>query len=643
MLPGILAGPALPTMLVENRRLIRVLLHCFLIPWGYALAFALRFDFVVPEAYQTAFWVTLPFLLVVRLGTFAMFGVYNGWWRHAGLYDLAELAKAITVGSALFVAVLFVTRQVSVLPRSVFLLEWGAAILTFGGFRFGVRWMREAAVASRKQGKRALIVGAGDTAASFLRELRTRPANGIRPVGLVDDDPLKAALKLHGVSVLGTTADLPRLLTKQGAELVIVAIPSATRQVMRKIAERCANLDVELKVVPGLSELLHGTERVGNLRTVAIEEVLGRSPVNLELNRVAEDVSGRIVMITGGAGSIGSELARQIAGFGPDRLILVDQAESPLYFVRLELARKHPELKLVPQIADVTDAARMGLLFDEHRPDYVFHAAAYKHVPLMEGNPSEAVRNNVFGTLTTAEIAVRYGVQKFVLISTDKAVRPSSIMGATKRVAERIVLGLPEMAGASTDFRVVRFGNVLGSDGSVVPLFRRQIMEGGPVTVTDAAVTRYFMTIPEAVQLVLQAASLPETNRKIAMLEMGRPVRILELAENLIRLSGFEPYSEMPIVFTGLRAGEKLHEELATGLDSMVPTSVEQIWTLAISESDGAQVRKRVQRLAQALAEADDERLILALCDMVPECVSPLRDHIPVDEGRAGASPLLAS
>lgn len=626
----------MPVFLVRSRRLIRILLHCLFIPCGYVLAFALRFDLSIPSQYVDAMWSTLPVLMMMRLATFTGFRVYNGWWRHVGMYDLIELIKAITVGSVLFILVLVATRQVELLPRSIFLLEWGTALFTFAGVRFGVRWLRETSGSADHHGRRALIVGAGDTAASFLREVRKDRRTGIVPVGIVDDDPTKASLKLHGVPVKGTTADLPRLVPRHRIGIVIVAMATPSQQVLRKIAERCAHLSVELRVVPNLAEILHGTAKPGQLRRVDVLDLLGRDPISLDDNRVIRDLSGRTILITGGAGSIGSELARQIADFGPGRLILVEQAESPLYFVHLELVRKHPDLPVIALIADVTDSRRMKFIFAAYRPDYVFHAAAYKHVPMMESNVSEAVRNNIFGTYITATQAAQHQVSKFVLISTDKAVKPSSVMGATKRAAERVVLGLDEMRNGVTDFRVVRFGNVLDSDGSVLPLFKRQIAAGGPVTVTDPAVTRFFMTIPEAVQLVLQAAALAEAGG-VAMLEMGRPMRILDLAENLIRLSGFEPYSDIPIEFIGLRPGEKLHEDLVSELECMVPTSVEQIWSLAKPEPADGTVAEQLRQLELALDSADTPALISTLCTLVPECVAPLAARIATEAHQASS------
>ncbi len=446
-------------------------------------------------------------------------------------------------------------------------------------------------------------------------------------MGIVDDDPKKRSVQLHGVPVLGRTEDLRRIVREQRVSLVVLAIASASREETRRVADRLAGLGVDLKLVPSFRELIDGKARLDQLRSVQPEDLLGREPVQLDLARVRRNLEDAVVLVTGGAGSIGAELARQAAGFRPARLVLFEQAESPLYFVEVELRSRYPELDIVPIVGDITDEDRVEATFARYRPDVVLHAAAYKHVPMMETNVVEAVRNNVLGTWTVAEAAVRYGARRFVLISTDKAVRPSSVMGATKRVSERIVLTFPELVASRTDFRAVRFGNVLDSAGSVIPLFRQQIEGGGPVTVTDPEVTRYFMTIPEAVQLVLQASSVPEAAGRISMLEMGEPVRILEMAENLIRLSGLEPHREMAIVFTGLRPGEKLHEELTLAVEDTIPTTVEKVRVVQRRETDARAVAEGLERLREAVQNSDGDAALLELCRLVPDAVPPLNER----------------
>jgi len=618
-----------PGLFLRFRRVLLVVLHALLIPVGYYAAFALRFDFQLPAEPARLFWATLPYLVAIRLASFAIFGLFRGWWRHAGMSDLVALVKAVSLSTVLALAALFMSGNLAGMPRSVLALDAGVALLLFGGLRFTVRAFREDRLTPWRalNGKRTLIIGAGIASERLLRALQRDGGSGMCPVALVDDDTEKHGMHIHGVPVLGATADLGRIAAKLQAQLLVIAIPSATREQMRALVESCLATGVEFKIVPSIRELLDGRARQGQLRSVQIEDLLGRETVELGLDGPRAELQGRTVLVTGGAGSIGSELARQIAGCGPARLVVLDQAESPLYFVHLELAHAHPGLRIEPVVADVTDQGRMERVFARYRPDFVFHAAAYKHVPLMEHNVVEAVRNNVLGTLCVAEMSARFGAEKFVLISTDKAVHPSSVMGATKRIAEQVVLGWPALAKSSTDFRAVRFGNVLGSDGSVIPLFKRQMAAGQPLTVTHPEVTRYFMTIPEAVQLVLQAAALPDAAARISMLDMGEPVRIVELAENLVRLSGLEPYKDVPIVFTGLRPGEKLHEELMADREETVPTAVSKIRVVQAAPPDRHALTAGLDRLGAAAALGDPEDSLTALCELVPECVSPLRER----------------
>lgn len=625
----------LPALLIRLRRPIVLALHLLLIPLAYYGAFALRFDFRPPQVYVDLFWRTVPYLVVLRLACFALFGLFHGWWRHVGMRDLVDLVRATTLSSVLLVLALFMTGDLqgpgsmSGLPRSVLVLDWITAMILFGGVRFAVRAFREERLVPWRapRGKRTLIIGAGTGAERLLRETQREGESELCPVAMVDDDPAKLGMRLHGIPVLGAVAELEDLVRKADIQQLVIAIPSATRKEMRGIVEACLRTEVDFKIVPSIRELLDGRARLGQLRNVEIEDLLGREAIELDLEGPQSDLEGRTVLVTGGAGSIGSELARQVATFNPKRLIVLDQAESPLYFANLELRTKHPALDVIPIVADVTDHARIESIFARHRPDFVFHAAAYKHVPLMEDNPVEAVRNNVLGTLCVAQAAARFGADKFVLISTDKAVYPSSVMGATKRLAEQIVLGWPALRESQTDFRAVRFGNVLGSDGSVIPLFKKQLAAGQPITVTDREVTRYFMTIPEAVQLVLQASALPNATGRICMLEMGEPVRIVELAENLIRLSGLEPYTDVPIVFTGLRPGEKLHEELMSERELTIPTSVSKVRIVQTAEPEPHALTSGLDRLAASAAVGGRNDILNAIREMVPECVPPLRER----------------
>ena len=600
-----------------------VAIHLVLIALAYVSAFLLRFDFAVPAAEWQRAGETLPILVVVQLAALAALGVYRGSWRHVGLHDLVVLSVATAAGSLAFVASALALGHLPGLPRAVLLLDALLFVTLAGGARLMVRCAHEGRFShTPRRGRRTLLIGAGEAAERFLHQSIHGGQHEVHVVGLLDDEPGIRGLCIHGVPVLGAIDDVARVAAQRRADLLVIAIPSATGAQVQRILALCEASGLEHKILPSLRELLEGHATIGQLRDVQLEDLLGRAPVASDLTGVERDLAGRTVMVTGGAGSIGSELARQIARFGPARLILFEQAESPLYFVHLELATAHPALEIVPAIGDITDRSRVEELFRRYEPDYVFHAAAYKHVPMMEANPAEAVSNNVLGTLRLAECAARHRTRKFVLISTDKAVNPSSIMGTTKRLAELIVLGWPSLRDSGTDFRAVRFGNVLGSEGSVVPLFRRQLAAGGPVTVTHPEVRRYFMTIPEASELVLQAAALPEATHGICMLDMGHPVRIVDLAERLIRLSGLTPYRDVDIVFTGLRPGEKLDEELMSLAEASVPTRVEKIRVVQTEGRTGMALQQGVERLLAALRAESTPLLLRELRALVPEFTS---------------------
>jgi len=606
------------TALIRYRRLLVVLLELVLVTVSYASAFALRFDGNIPLAQQDIFWSTLPVLLVLRLGAFALYRLHTGWWRYVGMRDMVALLKAMLVSSVLFAAGLFVLGLANHYPRSVLIVDGMLTTMLVGGVRFALRAIRESrrrAPTPSAKGRRVLIIGAGDAGELLLREMRNNPRLGYDPVGFVDDDPRKVGFHIHGVPVLGGTSALPAVATAHPVDELIIAIPSATRAQIQEIVDRCLALKLPFRILPAIAAL-SGHVAMSQVRPVRLEDLLGREPVDLDASMIRADIAGRRILITGAGGSIGAELARQIAGYGPAMVGLVDRSENALFLIHQELTRTRPDVPVRTFLCDICDAREVRESASAIQPDVVYHAAAFKHVPMMEAHLAQAVRNNVFGTHHVATVAASHGA-KFVLISTDKAVAPCSVMGATKRLAEKLVLSLA--SSGPNHFVAVRFGNVLGSNGSVVPIFTQQIADGGPITVTHPDATRYFMTIPEAVQLVLQASVLAEARDKIVMLEMGEPVRIVDLARNLIRLSGLEPDVDMPIVFTGLRPGEKLHEQLTFETEETLPTRYDKIRVVKTDLS--TPLDRGLEQLREA-AEARDEKAVLRrLQELVPEFV----------------------
>jgi len=605
--------------LIKYRRYLIVAGNVAIIPAAYLGAFLLRFDLRIPGQYWNVFLSTVPFVLIARLVVFHFFGLYRGYWRHVSMRDLVDLVMATTVSSGVFLAALFLLKALPGLPRSILALDWLMMVFLSGGLRFAARWIGEGRLSFRPdEGKRTLVIGAGESAAWLLRQPLHDGRDTLLVVGLFDDNPDTHGRSLHGVPVVGDCAHLETHVARYRAELLVIAVPSATGEQIRRIVALCEATGIDFKIVPTLRELLAGQARINQLREVSVQDLLGRDPVSMDLEAL-RDLSGRCVLVTGGAGSIGSELARQIAGYRPSKLVLLDQAESPLYYIHRELVDTYPDVEVVPLIADITDPIRVEGAFATFRPDYVFHAAAYKHVPLLEANRIEAAKNNVLGTLYVAEAAAQSGTKRFVLISTDKAVNPTSMLGATKRAAERVVLELASLNESATDFRAVRFGNVLGSEGSVIPVFKRQIAAGGPITVTHPEVERYFMTIPEAVQLVLQAGVIPEAAGRICMLEMGESMSILDLAEELISLSGLVPYQDIDIVFTGLRPGEKMREELVGENESTISTSIEKIRIVQCPNGNGFDLADGLERLRAAIRSGRAPAVDRALAPLVPE------------------------
>jgi len=548
------------SVLLRHRTAVSAVVNLGIAAGAYALAFGLRFDMDVPAPELNVFLTTLPLLLACRFVGFQAYGLLSGWWRHVSLRDAVDIVQGNALGTGVFLVALVSWRGLEGYPRSIVILDFLLCTTAIVGFRAVIRLVREyeGQPPIRRIDTLALIVGAGNAGIQLVQEMQHRRHHRIAVVGFVDDDPSKQGCRVCGARVLGRTDDIPRLVATHGITEVLIAIPSAPGAVIRRIVQRCTDAGVRHRVVPSLGELVEGHVMLTQVRDVKVDDLLSRAPVQLDDPRVRSLVRGATVLITGAAGSIGSELCRQVAAHGPGRLVLFDRHENGIFNLEIELQQRFPRVPIVPVLGDVLLDGQLARVFAEERPTLVFHAAAYKHVPLAERNVLEAVRNNVVGTLNVARAALAAGVAEFVLVSTDKAVRPTSVMGVTKRVAELVVQGLQNGHGR---FVVVRFGNVLGSSGSVVPLFREQIARGGPVTVTDPRVTRYFMTIPEASQLILEAAALGQGG-EVFLLEMGEPVRIVDLARQMIRLSGFVPDEDIPVEFIGLRPGEKLEEQL---------------------------------------------------------------------------------
>lgn len=578
-------------------------------------AFLLRFDFSIPDYYRPHLAFALVIWMAVKSFVFVVGSLDRGWWRYVSLHDLVQLAAGNAAASAL-AAVLIRALVPAGFPRSIYILDLALCFLVTAGSRVVARLLSEAGRRPHAgPQRRALIYGAGDAGVSLLREIRQTPSMPYRAVGFVDDDPRKTHMTVTGLRVLGTGDALPRLVARRSIDIVLIAIPSATGAQMSAILGRCQEAGVESKTTPSLSGVIEGKALAAQMRDVAVEDILGRTPVRLEDDQIHARLSGEVVLITGAAGSIGAEICRQVARYRPRAIIAFEIAETGLFEIDREMTQRWPEVPFVPEIGSIRDPYRLEEVFAEHRPSIVYHAAAYKHVPMMEIHPFEAVDNNVFGTRNVALAAARYGVRDFVMISSDKAVRPTNIMGATKRLAELLIRSLQN---GGPKYVSVRFGNVLGSSGSVVPIFKRQIAEGGPVTVTHPEMRRYFMTIPEACHLVLQASTMGHGG-EIFVLDMGEPVRIVDLARNLILLSGLRPDRDIPIVFTGVRPGEKLSEELSVLDEDTLPTFHPKIKIFAGNAPSETSVGLYLDRLRAICDTRAFGDLILAIKEMAPE------------------------
>ena len=589
------------------------------------LAFELRFDGVLPPRFDHALWISLAVWLFVKLVVFRLCGVNRNLSQYTSFYEVQRVALANSAGSVLGALTIFIVLGPWAVPRSVYLLEWivSSFMLLAGRLAIRAAITMKSSRRSGEDGTRTLIYGAGCAGLQLLFETRQNHALMCNVVGLVDDDPGKVGLILDGKKVLGTGEDLKSLARKLAIKQVFIAIPSATGPQMARILKLASSAGVEHKMVPSLGELIIGKPLDGQIRKVSVEDLLGRQSVQLDVGPIQDRIQGKVVMVTGAGGSIGSELCRQIARFQPAILVGFDQAETPLFHIDRDLRKGFPGLAFCPEIGDVTDPDDLQRVMAEYRPTIVYHAAAYKHVPMMEKHVFCAVKNNVFGTWQTARAAIRHGVEDFVMISTDKAVRPTSVMGATKRIAELVIRSL--QTESDTRFVAVRFGNVLGSNGSVVPIFKEQIASGGPVTVTHPEMRRYFMTIPEAAQLVLQSSSFGHGG-DIFILDMGEPVKITDLAFNLIQLSGLKPNEDIRIHFTGLRPGEKLFEELNLSSELSLATPHSKIRRYASPAGlDGKQLRALMREIQQVVDSRNLPKLLRILEQTIPDYTpSPL-------------------
>jgi FlaA1/EpsC-like NDP-sugar epimerase len=599
------------------RRSLLILGHdLIMIPVAWLGSYWFRFNLAqIPDAYWSTALQTLPWVILVQTVCFYLFDLHKGVWRFASLPDMVRIIKAVAVGTVACMALLFILYRLEFIPRSMVVLYPVLLLLLLSGPRLLYRWSKDHRL-EMSSGTRVLIVGAGQAGEMLARDLRRMHSHSYQPVAFVDDKNRRQGQEVHGIPVIGSCDQIPEIVGSMDVDLIMLAIPSASGEAMRRLVRYCDESGVPFQTVPSLDALVTGKVAINELRSVSIEDILGREPVSLDWDGIRRGLGNKIILITGAGGSIGSELCRQVAALKPGCLVLLENSEFNLYTLEMELQQAFPELEFFRCLGDVRDSARVNQVFAKHRPDVVFHAAAYKHVPMLEHQIREAVKNNVLGTRTLALAADRHGATEFVLISTDKAVNPANVMGATKRVAEIFCQNLDSRS--KTRFITVRFGNVLDSAGSVVPLFRRQIREGGPLTVTHADIERYFMTIPEAAQLILQASVLGGGG-EIFVLDMGSPIRIKFLAEQMIRLSGKVPYRDIDISITGLRPGEKLYEELFHDQERLEKTAHAKILLARHRKVDWDTLSAAFDEFEEACDQPDKEHLLKLLTALVPE------------------------
>lgn len=616
-------------IMLKYRRLLIIFAHIVIFATSLLASFLLAHNMQFNREWLVK---QFPFLvgivIIIKLPIFGFFGQYRGWWRYVGISDLTGILRSSVISTFVIVITWFlVILQINVIRRnlasvddvanSIFVLDMAITFMLLAGTRMIIRLYHEEFRTEQSQRlKKFLIIGAGNAGEALLREILRMPMAEYEVIGFVDDDPLKKNVYIHGIPVLGTVSELPEICEERSIEEIAIAIPSATQAQLRHVVQVCKGTKIRFRMVPSITDIASGKLKVSQIRDVDINDLLGRSVVQLDLDMIEKFLKNKVICVTGAGGSIGSEMCRQVCLFEPKLLLLIEQAENPLFHIERELRKNLPDVNIVAVICDIADKFRVDEIFSKYRPEVVIHAAAHKHVPLMETNPGESIKNNVVGTMNVANASNQFGVSNFVMISTDKAVNPTSLMGSSKRVAEMYIQDLNTTS--NTYFVTVRFGNVLGSNGSVVPIFEKQIADGGPVTVTHPDMKRYFMTIPEASQLVLQAATMGEGG-EIFVLDMGEPVKIVDLARELITLSGFKPDEEIEINFTGLRPGEKLFEELSIEGEDMRPTRHPKISVWKNIPMNRQKLLEGINELIEVAPMQDHAKVVEKIKQLIPE------------------------
>ncbi|MBT7630694.1 MAG: polysaccharide biosynthesis protein [Desulfobacula sp.] len=621
---------------VSRNLYIILTIDVILLLFSFYVAHLIRFDFMIPEWALEKFFNMLPYVLVVKTFCFYFFDLYRGMWRYTSLNDLLNVVKASTIAELIVIVIVLYVNRFQDVSRSVFIIDWCLTLIFIAALRVMTRIIFEQFTENisfqdlkeiilnifkirSKNSRGVIIIGAGDCGEKICREIREDASLKYHVDGFLDDDLSKIGRKIHGISVLDKIEGLSHAIKSTESKEAIIAIPSLKVEKMRQIVNICREADIIFKTVPSMGELINGKVTINLIRDVEYRDLLGRDPVDLEKEKIGQYLGKKKVIVTGGGGSIGRELCKQICKFNPEKIILFERAETPLYEIDLELKKDFPDIEILPILGDIQNKDEIESVFKKYAPDIIFHAAAYKHVPMLEHHPWKAVENNIIGTENLVDVALQFQSEKFVLISTDKAVNPANVMGASKRIAEMILQHSILKKDLKTSFITVRFGNVIGSAGSVIPLFKQQIKQGGPVTVTHPDIIRYFMLIPEACQLILQAGAMGKGG-EIYVLEMGRPVNISDMAKDLIRFSGFEPDGDIEIKYIGLRPGEKLYEELITKDEFVVPTSHAKIMVLNSENINFEKFNPFLKELKQLAADQNNnEEIKHMLKKIVPE------------------------